>query len=152
MKLLRILPFLAVTMLLVPSAIAADFGVRAGRLNELEEEFVGAELLIDLGAIHLNPNVEYFLAEDVTEGTANLDVTLDIIQAAQIRPYVGAGLGILYVDTDLGDNTDVVGNLIGGVAFDLEFLTPYAQVKYFRTLEDEDGDNDEIAFTVGLRF
>ena len=152
MKLLRILPFLALAMLFAVPAPAADFGVRAGRLSDLEESFVGAEVLIDLGAVNLNPNVEYFLIDDITEGTANLDLTFDILQAGNVKPYVGAGLGILYTDTELGDNTDVVGNLIGGVSFDLDFLKPYAQVKYFRNLEDDDGDNDEVAFTVGLRF
>jgi len=152
MKSLRILPFLAVAVLFAFPAPAADFGVRAGRLSDLEESFVGAEVLIDLGAINLNPNIEYFLIDDITEGTANLDVTFDIIQAGKVKPYAGAGLGLLYVDTDFGDNTDVVGNLIGGITFDLDSVQPYAQIKYFRTLEDDDGDNDEVAFTVGLRF
>ena len=154
MKSLRILSLIAVALVLAPLAMAADFGVRAGRYNDSDEEFVGAEVLFDVGAININPNIEYLLGEeDVIAGTINLDVTLDVANIGAFTPYLGAGLGLSYADTDLGGTqTDAIGNLIGGVAFNMEFLKPYAQVKYFRTLEDEDGDNDELALTIGLRF
>lgn len=154
MKSFRILTLVAIALLLTPLASAADFGIRAGRYNDSGEEFVGAEMLFDLGAININPNVEYLLGDDdVTAGTANLDVTVDIANISSFSPYLGAGIGIAYADDDFGGaETEAVGNLIGGVAFKLDFLTPYAQVKYFRALEDDDGDNDEIALTIGLRF
>ena len=156
MKSLRSLSLIALVILLAPAALAADFGVRVGRLNEADEEFVGAELVFDLGRINVNPNVEYWLIDedtDVTAGTANLDVTLDL-GGARFKPYVGAGVGLFYVDSDFaGDNTELLGNLLGGVGFDLDFLKPYAQVKYSISLEEGGGDdNDEIAFAVGLRF
>jgi opacity protein-like surface antigen len=111
-------------------------------------------LVFDIGAININPNIEYSLAEDITAGSANLDVTFDIGNFNRVSPYLGAGVGLWYVDDDFGDNTtDVLGNLIGGVQFDLDFLKPYAQVKYFRLLEDNDGGaEDDLAFTIGLRF
>ena len=157
MKSFRTLPLLALVLLLTPAALAADFGVRAGQYNDLDaddNQFVGAEAVFDLGAVNLNPNVEYLLADDVTAGSANLDLTVDIGRFSRVTPYVGAGVGLWYVDDDFGDNTtDLLGNLIGGVQFDLDFLKPYAQVKYFRVLDDEDGGGgDDIAFTVGLRF
>lgn len=154
MKSLRILSLLALVLVLVPSVLAADFGVRAGRYDDIGENFVGAEMLFDIGAININPNIEYSLAEDITAGSANLDVTFDIGQFNRVKPYLGAGVGLWYVDDDFGNNTtDLLGNLIGGVAFDLDFLKPYAQVKYFRALEEDDGGSqDDIAFTVGLRF
>lgn len=155
MKSLRILSLVAVALVLAPLASAADFGVRAGRYNDSDEEFVGAEVLFDVGALNINPNIEYLLAdEDVTAGTINLDVTVDVANIGSFTPYVGAGLGLFYTDTDaIGTQADVIGNLIGGVAFNSEFLKPYAQVKYFRILEsDQVGDKDEIALTVGLRF
>lgn len=152
MKSLRILSLVVVVLLLTPAVFAADFGVRVGRLSDAEEEFVGAEVLIDIGSMNLNPNIEYWLVDDVTAGTANLDVTFDI-GGARIQPYLGAGVGLLYVDDDFfGDTTEVLGNLIGGVNFNLDFLKPYGQVKYSRILEDQDGDNDEIALAIGLRF
>lgn len=153
MKSLRILSLIAVALLLAPALSAADFGVRAGRYNDGDEEFVGVEMVYDLGAVKINPNIEYSLADDITAGTANLDVTFDILNIGSITPYIGAGVGMSYVDDDLSTRTDVVGNVIGGVSFNFEFLEPYAQVKYFRVLDNEAGDaEDDIALTVGLRF
>jgi hypothetical protein len=147
----RSLVFLAL-LLIAPAVFAADFGIRAGRFNDAGDEFVGAEVLIDAGVLNLNPNVEYNLADDITSGTVNLDVIFDLGKISAVSPYVGAGVGLLYVDDDLGeDTTDVVGNLIGGIAVELQSLTPYAQLKYFRPLED-DGDADDFALTIGVRF
>ena len=152
MKSLRFFSLIAVLLILTPAVFAADFGVRAGRLNDAEEEFVGAELLFDLGVVNLNPNIEYWLVDEVTAGTANLDVTFDF-GSSTVKPYVGAGVGMFYVDDDFGSETETLGNLIGGIQFNLAFLQPYAQVKLSRSLEDNDGgDNDEVALTVGLRF
>lgn len=131
--------------------------MRAGRSDELDEEFVGVDLLIDLGRINFNPNVEYYLLEDDNFGsntnaaTVNADFTLDFGTAA-VRPYVGLGVGLFWVDSDFGDDTETLANALGGVQFDLDFLKPYAQVKYSRSLEDSDGDNDDISFVIGLRF
>lgn len=144
---------LAVCLVLAPTLLAADFGIRAGRYNDSEETFVGAEVVIDAGVLNVNPNIEYSLADDVTAGSANLDVTIDIGRFSTITPYLGAGIGLLYVDDDFGgEQTDAVGNLIGGLQFSFSTLRPYAQVKYFRLLEDDDRDTDEIALAVGLRF
>lgn len=154
MKSLRILTLLSAALVLAPVLYAGDFGVRAGRYNDGDEEFVGAEFLFDIGAVNINPNIEYSLADDITAGTANLDVTFDITNIGNITPYVGAGIGMSYVDNDLDTRTDIVGNIIGGVSFNLTFLKPYAQVKYFRVLDKENGadEEDDIALTVGLRF
>jgi len=156
MKSLRSATILAAALLLTPALFAADFGVRAGRTNDGDAEFVGAEMVFDVGAIKINPNIEYSLDDDKTAGTANLDVTFDVINVGNITPYIGAGVGLSYLDADTGTstNTDIVGNLIGGVSFNFEFLKPYAQVKYFRVLDDDNGGDagDDIALTVGLRF
>ena len=155
MKSLRILSLIAVALLLAPALQAADFGIRAGRYNDGDEEFVGAEAVFDIGAIKINPNVEYSLADNITAGSANLDVTFDLIHIGNITPYVGAGVGMSYIDDDFRTRTDVVGNVIGGVSFNFEVLKPYAQVKYFRNLDNDtiSGDaEDDIALTVGLRF
>lgn len=153
MKSIRVFSLATLLLVLAPAVLAADFGVRGGTYDDLGEEFVGAEMLFDLGRINVNPNVEYSLAEDITAGSANLDVTFDIGTFSRVTPYVGAGVGLWYVDDDFGNTTDLLGNVIGGVAFDLDFLKPYAQVKYFRLLEDDEGEaGDDLAFTVGLRF
>jgi len=155
MKSFRILALFALTLVLTPALFASDFGIRAGRFSDSDEEFVGVDVLYNLGALNLNPNIEYSLEDDVTAGTANIDVTFDLINVARLRPYVGAGVGLAYRD-DVTANTNVVGNLIGGFSFDLASLKPYAQVKYVRLLDDDDNgagdDEDDIAFTIGLRF
>jgi opacity protein-like surface antigen len=154
MKSLRILTLLSAALLLAPVLSASDFGLRAGRYNDGGENFVGAEVVFDVGALNINPNVEYSLADNVTAGTANLDFTYDLLNIGKFTPYAGAGVGLSYVDDDLDTRTDVVGNLIGGVSFHLDTLTPYAQLKYFRTLDKDRGTDteDDIALTVGLRF
>lgn len=151
----RFLPIVLTLMLFAPAALAADFGVRAGRYDESDSEFVGAELVIGIGMIHVNPNVEYVLDDDVTAGSANVDVIFQFAPVSPVNPYVGAGAGLLYADSDLGGSrTDLVGNLIGGIEFDLALVAPYVQVKYFRTLENDDagGSRDDLAFAIGLRF
>ena len=154
MKAIRILSLAAVVLVIAPLVSAADFGIRAGRYSDGDQDFVGAELLFDVGMLNINPNLEYLLdTGDVTAGSANLDVTFDVVNVGTFSPYVGAGVGLTYVDTDIGDTTDLVGNLIGGVTLNLATLTPYAQVKYVRLLDDSDvGDKDDIAFIIGLRF
>lgn len=153
MKPLRFLSLLAIALVLTPAVLAADFGIRGGRYDDMGEEFVGAEMVFDIGAININPNLEYSLADNITAGSANLDVTFDIGNFARVTPYLGVGVGLWYVDSDFGGNTtDLLGNLIGGVQLNLDFLKPYAQVKYFRLLEDENDGGDDIAFTIGLRF
>lgn len=154
MKSLRILTLFSVALTLAPVVFAADFGIRGGRYDELDEEFVGAEVVFDIGAINVNPNIEYSLAEDVTAGSANLDLTFDLGNFSRVTPYVGAGVGLWYVDDEADNNsTELLGNVIGGVQFNLDFLKPYAQVKYFRFFEEDDGgDKDDLAFTIGLRF
>lgn len=155
MKSFRFLALAAVVLAAAPAVLAADFGVRAGRYNDSHENFVGAEVVFDIGALNINPNIEYSLEDDVTKGTANVDVTFDVVQFARVSPFLGAGVGLSYVDDDTnGDTTEPVGNLLGGVQFDLAGLKPYAQVKYSRLLDNkEDSSRDsDIALTVGLRF
>lgn len=156
-KTLRLLSFVALLALAAPSLFAADFGVRAGRSNDLDEEFIGVDLLIDLGRVNFNPNVEYFLLDedafgDTSAATVNADFTVDFGSSA-FQPYVGLGVGLFWVDNDFIDNeTETLANAIGGIQWNLEFLKPYAQVKYSRSLDNNDGDNDDLAFVIGLRF
>lgn len=147
----RFLLVLAALAFIVPAVSAADFGVRAGRYNDIEETFVGAEVDIPVGGgFSLNPNLEYVLESEVDAGSLNLDVLYRFGRAA-VRPYLGGGVGIFRVDTSLGDENTTVVNAIGGLDFNLDFLEPYVQLKYFRSLEDET-EGDDVAFVVGLRF
>lgn len=137
---------------LAPAALAADFGIRVGRFSDAEEDFVGAEVVLDAGVLNINPNIEYILADEFTSGTANLDVTIDIGKFSSLTPYVGAGVGLLYVDDEIGGaETELIGNLIGGITLDLASVKPYAQLKYFQSLENDDG-GDDFSVAIGLRF
>ena len=154
MKWFRGLGVVVLTMgILAPAAAAAEFGVRAGTYNDAEDELVGVESAWNTGAITFNPNIEYILTEDddVTALTGNFDVLYNFGRST-IRPFIGAGLGVLYVDDDFfGDETEGLVNVIGGLKWELDFLKPYVQVKYFRAL-DSDIEGDDLAFTLGLRF
>jgi opacity protein-like surface antigen len=154
MKCHRVLAFLTLVLLVSPTLFAADFGVRLGRTNDSDANFVGAELLIDLGRMNLNPNIEYQLDDNITAGSGNIDVTFDLGTFGRVSPYVGAGVGLRYIDDEVGSTqTDLVGNVIGGLGFGLGSLKPYAQVKYFRVLDDDaGGSEDDVALAVGLRF
>ena len=152
MKCVRILSIVVLVMVAVPAVFAADLGVRAGRYSDADQDFIGVEGVFDLGTVNINPNLEYLLEGDVTAGSANLDITVDLINLPSVVPYLGAGLGLQYVDDDLASaQTEVVGNLIGGVQFSLAGLRPYAQVKYIRPIENDTEDSD-VALTIGLRF
>jgi hypothetical protein len=154
MKCHRIVTFLTLVLLAAPALYAADFGLRVGRANDSDANFVGADLLIDLGRVNLNPNIEYDLDDNITAGSGNIDVTIDLGTFGRVSPYVGAGVGLRYLDDEIGSTqTDLVGNLIGGLGFQFASLTPYAQVKYFRLLEDADGAPDhDVSVAIGLRF
>ena len=157
MKSFRTLCFIILIAVATPSVFGADFGVRAGRFNDSHENFVGGEVLIDLGTINVNPNVEYMYdIDNATVGSANVDITFDVARFSHLTPYVGAGVGLSYIDDDVrGSDTSALGNLIGGLQLDLGFLKPYGQVKYVRTLDTKSnslGDDHDLALTLGLRF
>ena len=152
MKWSRLIPVLALMAVFSTSVFAAEIGVRAGRYNDAEEEFVGVEATFG-DRLQFNPNIEYILTDnDDLAITANADLLYKFGTAA-IKPYVGGGIGVLYNDDDFfGDTTEPLFNVIGGVRWDLEFLSPYVQVKYFKLFEDDEVEGDDIAFTIGLRF
>ena len=151
MKMRNVLVLAVLT--LAPAALAADFGLRAGQYRDADREFIGAEMLFDTGTLNVNPNIEYVLDDHFTTGSANLDVTVDVARFSTLTPYLGAGIGLRYFDGPVGgEQTDLVANVIGGVVLDLEFAKPYAQLKYFRALEDEDDQADDFAIAIGLRF
>ena len=153
MKSFRTPALLALVLLLTPCLFAADFGIRAGHYDDLDEDFVGAEFVIDLGILNVNPNIEYSLAEEVTQGSVNIDLVFELGQFARVTPFVGAGAGLSYLDNEVDNSTDLLGNLIGGISVDLHQVKPYAQLKYFRLLGNEDNrEESDVAFTIGLRF
>ena len=116
MKSLRILTLFALPL---HRRFAAEFRLRAGRYNDGDEEFVGAELLFDAGAININPNIEYSLADDITAGSANLDLTFDLGNIGASRP-TSAPASASPTPTTTPPPDRLLGNLIGGVSFNLD--------------------------------
>ena len=74
MKLSRLMSVLFVlSIVAVPQVFAAEIGVRAGRYNDAEDEFVGVEAAFG-NQFQVVPNIEYILTDDdSTALTANLE-------------------------------------------------------------------------------
>jgi outer membrane protein with beta-barrel domain len=164
----RFLLFAAVILLSTTSAFAIDFGVRYGQISDADEDFVGAELAMPIGAFTFNPSFEYWLIDeqpglDATVWTVNADFNYYFNRGASISPYLGLGVGYSQLDAtssgiDFSDD-EWLGNANAGLEFRvLETLNPYIQARYFRSFnsdsnEFEEGDSsDDFAFMVGLRF
>jgi hypothetical protein len=164
----RFLLFAAVVLLSTTSAYAIDFGVRYGQISDADEDFVGAELAIPIGAFTFNPSFEYWLIDededfDATVWTVNADFNYNFNRGGTINPYLGLGAAYSQLDAEASgiefSDDEFLGNANAGLEFRLmETLMPYVQVRYFRSFNEdeeefEEGDSsDDIAFMVGLRF
>src|SRR5438045_2062411 len=144
MKSLRFLVFTAFVVAFVTPVFAGDFGIRAGRYNDSGENFVGVEAQFGLSTLNINPNIEYVSNyDDGTAGSINIDMTIDVARYSRLTPFLGGGLGLRYISNDLNSDSSVVANVIGGVEYELSNFKPYAQIKYFTTLDNkEDTGND----------
>ena len=98
--------------------------------------------------IELNPNVEYIFGGGRTYMTFNLDAHYDFPSHRRAFFWVGAGLGLLYVNPDgpAPSNTDVGANFLAGVGLTRGPVIPYFQVKLIAS------GNTEVALAFGLRF
>lgn len=80
----------------------------------------------------LQPSIEYvFTDADVTLLQADVNVLAEL-NAATVAPYVGAGLAVVYADTEFTDgNTELGLNVVGGVVLNpIGFAQPFAQARY----------------------
>lgn len=84
--------------------------------------------------IAAQPGVEYQFtdADGVTLLQGDFNVVAEFSGSNAIAPYAGAGLGLLYVDSDLTDSDTELGlNVLGGVLFNPSgFGQPFAQARY----------------------
>ena len=140
-----------------PAAADIDFGIRGGAYLEEPDPFVGLELLADLGGTNwfFNPNVEFVFADERDRISLNFDFHYDFATANQSFAYVWAGGGpaIIFRDEpddprgdDDDDETDFGVNLLGGVGWRYEGMTPYVQLKLVLS------DDSEVVAAVGIRF
>jgi hypothetical protein len=133
-------------------SLPIDFGVRTGAYLEEADPFLGFELLMPLGATdwYFNPNVEAVLGERQDRIALNADFTVGLRETKELFVYGGAGVGIWRLDADppreRRRRTEGGLNLLGGVAWRVGNLAPYAQLKIV-VAEDA-----QVVAGVGLRF
>jgi hypothetical protein len=154
-RLLPVLLTLGMTaMVLVPQNASAHddetlFGGRVGYYTNVEQPFVGVELLLPIShRVYANPNVEYIFGDGRKYLTFNMDFHYDFPSHRRAFVWVGAGLGIAYVNPDgpASSNTDVGANFLAGVGLSRGPVIPYFQVKLIAK-----GDT-EVVLAFGLRF
>ena len=126
-------------------------GIRLGTYTDAGDIFIGGEILIPVSErIWFNPNVEYVFVEVGNYITFNADGHYDIyLENSPLFLWAGAGLGILYFSSDVGnfDSTDVGVNLLFGAGLETESrITPYAQAKVIIS------DSTEFVLGLGIRF
>ena len=155
-KVVRPLVALALTAIALPLAAAPagaaglDFGLRAGGYVEDHDPFVGLELLVPMGTTdwYFNPNAEFVFADERDRASLNLDFHYDFQKTGTYYLWAGAGLAGIHTDggRGRGSETDAGLNLLAGVGWRLESLTPYAQLKVVLS------DDSELVAAVGVRF
>lgn len=134
-------------------AFAVDFGLRYGTSNDIDEDFVGAELVFPFGNWSFNPSLEYYLTsgDEADLWTLNADFNYHFNRGGTVSPYLGLGAAFSRIEFNGFDDDEVLANLNGGLAFQLGGgLAPYIQGRYFRSVENS--DFDDFAVMVGLRF
>jgi len=137
-------------LLAAPAAAQVDVGVRAGGYLEDNDPFVGLELLTQVGASEwfFNPNIEFVFADERDKIAANFDFHYDF--PAQKGYYLWAGGGLAVINTEgvggRDDETDAGLNVLGGIGWRVEGMTPYAQLKVVLA------DDSELVAAVGIRF
>jgi hypothetical protein len=133
-----------------PAAAQVDFGVRGGGYLEDNDPFVGLELLTRMGASdwYFNPNVEFVFADERDKITANLDFHYDFRTGQEYYLWAGAGAAVLNTAGPRGRDaqTDAGLNLLGGIGWKVDGMTPYAQLKVVLS------DDSELVAAVGIRF
>jgi hypothetical protein len=132
-----------------PAAADIKFGIRGGYYTDVEEPFVGAELLTRIGnRVYFNPNFEYVFVEEATYFTLNGDFHYDFPVGSDVYVWAGAGLGWSSFDFEGEDNSDndLVANLLAGAGVNAGGVIPYVQLKLIIQ------DDTEFVVGVGLRF
>lgn len=150
---LAVITVLAVSSLVPRDALAQHrdpfFGVRFGYYTDAEEPFAGIEFLAPVAhRIWFNPNAEYVFGDGRTYMTFNADFHYDFPSQRRAFFWLGAGLGLIYVNPDgpASSDTDVAFNALAGVGLSRGPVIPYIQFK----LIAKSGTEAVVAF--GLRF
>lgn len=125
-------------------------GVRGGAYFDVDEPFVGVELLFPLvDRLWFNPNFEWVFIDRGDLYTINLDVHYDLPTHGPYMFWLGAGLALSRFDPPgpIEADTDPGLNLLAGLGFARTGLIPYVQAKALI-----DDGNTEFVLAGGLRF
>jgi hypothetical protein len=137
---------------LLAPPVTADglkFGLRGGYYTEVEEPFVGAELLVPMAhRFYFNPNVEYVFVNDGSYITYNADFHYDIGVSRSTYVWLGGGLGVVSVNPEGSNNTstDAAANFLAGIGFRAGSTIPYFQAKVIAK------SDTEFVVAFGVRF
>ena len=141
---------LTVAILTAVPSHALDFGVRAGAVVDDSDPYVGVELLAPLGnsSWFFNPNIEFVDADSGDRVSANFDFHYDVKTASEYYLWGGLGAAAIHTESARGrKSSDDAGlNLLAGIGWKLESMTPYAQLKVVIS------DDSSIQAGVGIRF
>ena len=122
-------------------------GIRLGAYTDNSDFFVGVDAKFNVLRFNADPSIEYVFVDDATLMTFNLDALMDVIQLPKVSGWLGAGVGLMYFDTDESDSsTDPILNLIAGVGVNVLF-NPYVMAEWIF------GDNnDGFVICTGIHF
>jgi hypothetical protein len=138
------------TLLALPAAADdAKVGVRGGYYTDIEEPFVGAELLLRVAPrFYFNPNAEYVFVNNAKYFTWNADFHYDFHHRGSSFAWLGAGLAVTTFNPRGPNNSDndVAANFLAGVGVRSGGLIPYFQAKVIAR------DETEFVLAFGLRF
>lgn len=125
-------------------------GVRGGAYFEVDEPFIGVELLFPLGGrLWFNPNFEWVFVDRRDVASLNADLHYDLDTSGAYMFWLGAGLGLRYNKLErpgADGDWDPGLNLLAGVGFGSGGFVPYIQAKYYI------GDFNEFVLAGGFRF
>jgi hypothetical protein len=156
-----VLVLLVAGLLLVPTLAQAqdlDFGVRVGYYSDVEEGFLGFELLRGFGRgghWFFNPNLEWVFIDGGDYATLNGDVHYDFDTEGPFAVWVGGGPALVYNSFDRprrfrdddDSETDFGFNILAGVGSARRAaIRPYLQGKILLS------DDTEAVIAVGVRF
>lgn len=138
------------------SAHAFNFAGWGGKIGYVNPESLDGTLAIgghlefaqSGSRLHLIPGVMYWNSNDFSNFSANGDLYYHFVPEGMVTPYVGAGLGIQWVDGPggTGNETDLGANLFGGVRF------PSPQANYFVEGRYVASDVSQFAILGGITF
>ena len=129
-----------------------DFGVRGGTYSDVNEPFLGAEALFEVGTTKRwfgNPNLEHAFADSGDLTTVSFDFHYDFPGGQPYTFWAGAGPTLIFRDRSrpgFEDRSDTGVNLVLGLGAKTGDVRPYGQMKV------SVANDSEAVLGVGVRF